>query len=484
MSVMREHVASGLKWTAVSQASRLLSQLIGVLVLAHLLPPTDFGLLAMAATVTGFVSLFLDLGAGAAIVQKNDPSHQLLDSVFWLNAAFGVGLAVLIAAVTPAIAFGLAEPRLKGVLWLLVLAFPISSLGVVHQALLEKISNFRQLAILESSASFTGLAGAAGAALAGWGVYSLVLQTLLTTFLTTCGLWLASQWRPKCRWDFREIRSLAGFSGNLVGFNIFNYFVRNADNLLIGRYLGASDLGYYTMAYKLMLWPLQNISRVVGRAMFPVFSRVQSEQNRLAEAYVRTTAAIALICAPLMFGFFVLREQFVLVALGEKWRPVAAVLAWLVPVGLLQSIGTTVGTLYLATGRTDVMFKWGVLSGIFVIPSFVIGLKWGITGVAAAYCMISVVVFYPALAIPYKLVGLRVGDVVKRCIPSLISAAVMAIAVKVALMAWPARTDYMLPRLILLISLGILIYSGLSLLTQRVLLNDIRRVMFPRSRIE
>jgi O-antigen/teichoic acid export membrane protein len=480
MSVIRQQTVSGLKWTTLSQASRLGSQLLSVIMLARLLPPADYGLAAMAAVVTGFVSLFRDFGTAAAIIQKQNLSQKLLDSVFWLNVAFGLSLACLLGLLAPLIANVFSEPRLKEVLWVLLLTFPIASLGAVHQALLEKASHFRQLAIIESIAAFMSLIGAILAAWSGWGVYSLVLQALLVTSISTIGLWMVSQWRPVFRWEAKEIRDLIGFSGNLVGFNVFNYFIRNADNFLIGRFLGASELGYYSMAYRLMLWPLQNISNVVGRVLFPALSSLQSNHDRLASAYIRATAAITLITAPLMLGFFVLREPFVAVALGSRWLPVANILAWLVPVGLLQSIGTTVGTLYLATGRTDVMFKWGVGTGLLVIPAFYIGLNWGAVGVAAAYAIVSMLLFLPSLAIPFRWVGLRVRDVLFKLLPSIFSATIMALLVAVIAAIWGANMQNQLYRLIILVALGIVVYGVLSLILQRVFLRDIVRAIFRR----
>ena len=276
MTGIRQGTASSFKWAALSQASKLGAQLLSVLVLSRLLPPEDFGLIAMASVSTGFAALFRDLGTTAAIIQKPDPNPRLLDSIFWLNVSFGVILALVFGLLAPVIAIGFAEPLLKDVLWVLFLAFPIASLAAVHQALLEKASRFRPLAIIESTAAIGSLAGAFIAAWSGWGVYSLVLQTLLAAFISTVGLWVASKWRPAFRWEPNEIAGVFGYSGNLVGFNVFNYFIRNADNMLIGRFLGASELGYYSMAYRLMLWPLQNISSVVGRVLFPEFSRLQA----------------------------------------------------------------------------------------------------------------------------------------------------------------------------------------------------------------
>lgn len=473
MSSVLPRVISGLKWTAVSQGGKLIAQFAGIFILARLLPPSDFGLIAMATVATGFANLFRDFGTAAAIIQRTDPPPQLLDSVFWLNVAFGTGLAVLLGLFAPVISFAFAEPRLKEVLWVLLLAFPILGLGAVHQALLEKASCFRPLALIETTAAFIGLASAVWAAWAGWGVYSLVLQTLLTALITTASLWGVSNWRPVLRWDIGELRGVLGFSGNLVGFNIFNYFIRNADSLLIGRFLGATDLGYYSMAYKLMLFPLHNISSVVGRALFPVFSIIQEDKSRLAGAYTRATMAIAFITAPLMMGFFVLREPTIAVALDTRWQPVADVLLWLLPVGLMQSIGATVVGLYLATGRTDIMFKWGIGAGLFVIPAFAIGLPWGITGVAAAYAIAYFIIFYPGLAIPYRLVGLKVGDILWRLMPSVATALVMAAVVAGLNMAWVGNAGNYMLRFGILIGIGILTYIGLSLVTQPILLKDI-----------
>jgi O-antigen/teichoic acid export membrane protein len=482
VSSLRQKAVSGLKWAAFAQFSRLGTQLLAVIVLARLLPPADFGLVAMATVVTGFANLFRDMGSAAAIIQRRDPNPQLLDSLFWLNLVFGFGTALLLWLIAPLVALGFSEPRLKEVLWLLLLIFPLTSIGVVHQALLERASHFRPLAIIESSAAIIGLFGAVLAAQAGWGAFSLVLQNLLAVLITSTGVWLVSKWRPHFNWNTSEILGVLGFGGNLVGFNVFNYLIRNMDNLLIGRFLGSTDLGYYSTAYRLMLWPLQNISSVVGRALFPVFSRLQVDRGRLASAYIRATAATTLITAPMMFGFFVLREPFVMVALGERWLPMAEVLAWLVPVGLLQSVGTTVGSLYLATGRTDVMFKWGVGAGLLVIPAFAIGLHWGITGVAAAYFFVSLLLFLPGLAIPFRLVDLQLSTVLWKLVPALATAFFMALLLFALNAAWPVDTDRVgqTVRLVLLTVIGILTYGCLSLLTQRTLLRDLARLAVNR----
>ena len=473
----RRRAASGFVWSALSQAVRLGSQVLGLIILAHQLPASDFGVITMASMVTGFALLFRDFGTTAAVIQRPDLTPQLLDSVFLFNISIGLCLAVVLVLLSPMLAVFFSEPRLREVLWLLALTFPLGALGLVHQALLERISSFKPVALIESLAALLGLGSAVWAAWSGWGVYSLVMQTLMSAAVTSGGLWFLSSWRPGRNGSLVEIRGLMGFSGNLVGFNVFNYFARNVDNMLIGRFLGVTELGYYSMAYRLMLWPLQNISSVVGRALFPVFSRMQADPERLAGAYLRATAAITLISAPLMLGLFVLREPFVVTVLGSQWMPVADLLAWFAPIGLLQSVGTTVGTLYLATGRTDLMFRWGIFAGTVAIVAFAVGIEWGLQGLVFGYAIAMAILFLPSLMIPLRLVRLRVSRVLVNLLPSVLAAVAIALVIALANRMWGRFMDFQIFRLGVLVALGVLSYGVLSYFLQRELLQDIARTL-------
>ena len=479
--VTTKHVAvSSIKWSSVAQLSRLSAQFIGVVVLARLLPASDFGLVAMATVVTGFASLFRDLGTASAVVQRKDLSPQLLDSVFWFNALVGLALMVLLALLAPVAGLGFAEPRLTEVLWTLALVFPLASMGTVQQSLLERASRFRSLAMLEAIAAFGGLAVAVVGAWTGWGVYSLVSQTLVSTALSTGALWLVSEWRPGRRGRIAELRGLLGFSGNLVGFNIFNYFARNADNLLIGRFLGAADLGIYSMAYRVMLWPLQNISAVMSRALLPTFSRLQDNHDHLGSAYIQYTGAIIFITAPLMVGVFVLREPLILIALGKRWESVSDLMFWLAPVGLLQSVGTTVGSIYIATGRTDVMFKWGVFAGSLTVLAIALGLPWGLEGVAMAYFAVMLFLTLPGFLVPLRLIGLKLKVFMRNLAIPVLLGVVMGLVIYIAQTILPIGNEAIGFRFGLLAALGVGAYALLSLFFQRTLVKRIYSALVNR----
>jgi len=458
--------ASGVLWSGISQAGRVLIQTAALVALSRLLPPTDFGLLAMAGVVTTFVNLLRDMGTASAVIQREVLEKELLDTIFWFNIGLGVALGVLVALFSIPIAMAFNQPGLAGVLTTLAVSFPIASSTAVHQALMERELKFRTLARIEISSALISLAVAAIAALNGCGVYSLVLNALSATVISSVQLWWASPWRPTLRWNSEQFRQLWGFSGNLASFQVLNYFARNADTMLIGRFLGATDLAWYNMGYKLMLFPLTNLSAVIFRSLFPVFSRRQGDVVSFGALYLKATGAIALITAPLMAGVWVLRKPFVEVFFGEKWLPVADVLGWLAPIGFIQSVLSTVGLIYLGVGRTRTMMRWGVFASTLTLVGLVIGLQWGYLGVARSYAIVNLLLFYPGFAIPLRLLGLNFIDLLKSITPQLLIASLMAALVGAVDQVFTSGEGPLF-RLSVLTASGLSIYIGAACLFMR-----------------
>lgn len=214
----------------------------------------------------------------------------------------------------------------------------------------------------------------------------------------------------------------------MTGFNLFNYFARNADSVLIGRFLGAQDLGYYSLAYRLLLYPLQTVSHVIGRVMFPVYAQLQTDDARFRRAYLKTTGAIAFVTFPMMLGLMMCARPFVLTLFGAQWMPVIPLVMILAPVGMLQSIVTTVGAIYLAKGRTDYMLRWGIVTGILAMVAFAIGLPWGVRGVAVAYALATAICLIPNCVIPFRLIQLRIGELRSALLRPFICSAAMFMA--------------------------------------------------------
>lgn len=468
---------SNARWLTLSQAARILLQLVSLFILSRLLQPSEYGLLAMATVAVNFAYLLRDMGTGAAVVQKETLTDQTTNTVFWLNVGMGFVLALALVVVSPFLANYFRIDRLAPVLCLLATVFPVTSASAVHQSLLERNSGFKTLARVEIVSAVIGLAVAVNLAYLGFGVYSLVLQTLVAATSSSVQLWLASPWRPKKIWDKNELKSLWGFSGNLTGFTFINFFARNADSMVIGRVLGSAQLGIYSQAYKVMMFPLQSMSYVAGRALFPVMSRQQSERDKMAQLYFRSLRLIATITAPLMAGLWLLRDPFVAIALGKQWGQVPIVLAWLAPVGFIQSLISTTGTVFMSTGRTDMMMRLGLLGTILQVGSFFVGVNWGIEGVAACYLVANILNGIPHFYFAVRQLNSTLMDLVRAVWQAVFFALLM-----VALL-------YPLYRVLIQMSLahqlvfgvitvvGALIYSGLTLVFSKALVQDCKRMI-------
>lgn len=453
---------SNVRWVMLAQAGRVGLQMVTLLLLARLLPPADFGLAALVVAVSGFVLIWRDLGTATAIVRERTLRPTLVNAVFWLNVGVGLAIAGLMVLLREPLAAVLGELRLSPLLALVACSFPLQGAAAVHQALLERDGRFGALAAIELTAGLLGLSSAVAAALAGWGAKSLVLQTVVSSAVSCALLWWRSGWRPAARLQAGELRGLLHFSGHLTAFNVVNYATRNADTVLIGRVLGPGVLGAYSLAMRVALFPVQHLTWAASRAMLPVMNRPQQAEGELATLYLRSLALITLLSAPLMAGLFVLREDFVAVVLGPQWPLTADLLAWLAPVGFVQSMVSTVGPVYLAHGRSDVLMRMGLTSLALVVAALVVGLPYGPQATAAAYLaafMIQAPVF---LHLTLRRLGRGLGDLggVLAAPTAGVAALMLAIAGLQSLSwmaAWPAPL-----RLLALTVVGGAAYAALA----------------------
>jgi O-antigen/teichoic acid export membrane protein len=458
---------SGIKWSTASQITRQGLRILALLVLARIIGPKGYGVVAMALVVIGFIDLFRDLGTTAAVIQRKDPDQRLLSTVFWTNLAVGSAATAVTFAGAPLAALIYHNEQVTGVLRALSLSFIIAALGLVQLALLQKSLRFRVLAALEGGGAVVSSAVAIIAAVLGMGPYSLVLQSLAFVAIMTSGGWMGSRWRPSWVFALDDLRSIWAYSANVVGFDVVNYFARNADNLLIGRYLGATSLGYYAMAYNVLLFPLQMVSFSLSRVTFPAYAEVQHDKPRIARGYLRVVQVIATFTFPVLTGITVLASPLVELVYGPKWSPAATILMILVPVGLVQSLSALNGSIYRAIGRTDLQLRIGLLWSALVLASFVVGIQWGVVGVAASYAVTSTVILgYPLFKIPLSLIDLRVRDLLNSVWRPLLASATMAAVVLGARLLGPALETHV-AGLASLVALGVLSYGAVSWIVNR-----------------
>jgi O-antigen/teichoic acid export membrane protein len=408
---LRQRTVTGILWSAGTRVGAQFLNFAVTVVLVRLLSPADFGLVATIAIFTGFASIFVDFGLAAALIQRPTLTERHRSSAFWMNLAAGVAIAAVVASLAPLLARFFDEPRLVKLTLVLSLNFVIGSSGIVQSALLYRSMNFRRLGAIDIVSALIGGAAAATAALAGLGVWSLIIQGITTISVRVTLLWTASDWRPRRIIDRAAVRDLWRFSSNLGGFTAVNYWSRNADNFLIGKFVGAAGLGIYGRAYNLMLMPIDQISSVTSRVMFPALSRIQDDRPRVKRTYLRAISIIGLLSFPVLCGLFVVAKPFILTLYGAKWAGVVPVLQLLCVAGLMQPVSVTVGWIYQSQGRTDWFLRWGLAAGAVTVTAFAIGIHWGVKGVALAYAISTYALLYFTFAIPGRLIGMRVRDV-------------------------------------------------------------------------
>jgi len=455
---LKQKVITGSKWIAFANIFTQILGVVSLVVFARLLSPDDFGIFAILMIFVGFLRIFSDMGTGAALIHIKDPSDKLLSSVFYLNLFIGLVLSVSMILMSGPIALFFETPKIKMLLEVISITFIIASFGIVQKALYEKHLNFKTVTIIESFSTFVSLVIGISAAFYGLGVFSLVLQTLSASIILVILLWIYSDWKPMFYFSLDEIKYIWEFTKNLSLFNFINYFARNADNFLIGKFLGSPALGVYSVAYKIMLYPLANVSRTLIRILFPAFAKIQDDNEKFQKIYLRIIFFIALITFPLMLGLMATADILVSVLFGDKWENLYILLIILSPIGMIQSIVTTTGSIYMAKGNTKTLMRIGLVSSTVTVLFFIAGLPFGVEGVAFFYLVANLIMLYPVLKISWSQIDLTVKRGISEVFPILIISIVMAIGVVLVEKVIDTFFSYDILKLIIMILSGILIY--------------------------
>ena len=461
-AVSTTRLASATRWMVagrlVTQASRLLVSVI----LARLLTPEAFGVVAVAMTTIVALEVVKDLGTGAAVIQRPTVDQRLLSSVFYLNVVAGFTAAGLMAGGAPLIAAAFDVPDATPVVRAFALVLAIGGLTQVHHAMLRRSMKFNAVASVEMVGALVNGLVSIGLAVAGLGVWSMVWGNVAAAVVGSVVAWLRSGWKPSRMFGFGPLRENAWFSAHTAGYNVTTFLLQNTDKLLVGRWLGTAPLGVYSLAQRTISYPLESISRVLMTVLFPAFARAQDDEELLRKGYTRAAGAVAFVTLPVMVGAAVVAEPLVRTVLTEKWEPLIPLLWFMAPAGALGALLSCVNTLYSAKGRADWMFRWGLASGAFTLAAFAVGLQWGLQGLAVAYLAVMVVQVPVGYAIVLRLVHMRLRTMARALAPYFAMTALMAAATW-ATVAGLERADAESHwQLLAGIAVGALVYGGLA----------------------
>ena len=438
---LRQQAIDGMFWSFLDRWGGKLFALAVFLVLARLLDPADFGLIALATVFISFAQVFVNQGFAEAVVQRDDLERIHLNTAFWMNVGMGVAMTMLGVLGAGPVAALFREPALEPVVRVLSLAFLLSALNAVQTALLKRHMAFRALTIRTLSANSVGGVVGVAMAFAGFGVWSLVAQQLVGKTVEVAVLWRASDWRPGTEVSREHLGDLFAFSSNVVGINIMNFLNRRSDDLLIGYFLGPVALGYYTVAYRILVTLMDVLTGVTRQVVFPVFSRMQREPERALAAFYKTTQYTAFASFPIFFGLAATAPEVLPVVFGEQWIESVPVMQFLAVGGALIAVTAFNGDVLLGMGHPSWSLRLSVGRGILNVAAFAIAVHWGIVVVAAALA-VRVYLFFPAtMWVMRRLVGLQYGPYLRQFTVAFSGALVIVATVAgLRLVATPALT--------------------------------------------
>ena len=454
---VRAAAARGAVVTGIAQAYKIgISFVSGVLV-ARLLTPADFGLVAMASSCVALVSLIQDLGLNQATIQREKLSQGQMSALFWLSLVTSFFLAGLLALCAPAVAWFFGDARLTGVT--VAFAFLILLGGSQSQpfAILNRELRFVTLAGLDVlSATVSAVAGVTVAWLTSsyWALLAGSLASGLTGIVCVWILCNFKPGRPSFEGDFKEIFR---FGTGLSGFNILSYLARNADNVLIGRFYGAEQLGLYDRAYRLLLFPLMQIQTPLGRVMLPLLARLQSDPERYRTAFTECMSLLMMAVQPGLMLVVVFADDVFLILLGPHWVPAAPIFRWLGVAGLLQAMLMTGAWLLLSQARGGHLFKLGLFIATTTVTSFLIGLPWGPLGVAKSYAITNYIIVAPVVWWLGRRGPVSTRDIVVTALPHIASTAVSGIILVGIWLVLPS------PNALMCFGLAVVSYVGYGL---------------------
>jgi O-antigen/teichoic acid export membrane protein len=396
-ATLRRRTTRGALVASGGQVASLGLRLGTLAILARILAASDFGLVGMVATLTGFLTLFRDVGLSVATVQRARITHEQTSTLFWVNLALGGALFIVCAAAAPLLSSYFHEPRLISITFALGIGFLFNGAMVQHRALMQRDMRFGAMSLIDITALVLSSLLGVAAALNGAGYWALVLSSVALPGFAAVGFWFVTRWRPGPPVRGTGVRSMLMFGGKLTWNSMVVYFAYNVDKMLVGRVFGADALGLYGRAYQLINLPTDNLGQAISQVALPALARLQNEPVQLRDTFLHGYASYLSLVFLITTWCAVCAGDIVLVLLGPKWHAVATIFQLLAPTVLVLGIINPFGWMMMALGFADRSLKLAYMIAPTVILGYAIGSQWGTEGVAAGFSTAMVLLVVPFL---------------------------------------------------------------------------------------
>jgi O-antigen/teichoic acid export membrane protein len=448
--------ARAVAWNYLSWFLSKVLVLATTAVLARLLTPDEFGVVGFATVAIAYLAVLRDLGLGGALIQRRTDVEDAADTVFSINLGLGAVLTAATALLAPWVAGYFDEPRITTLLRVLGLTFLIQSLGTTHLVRLQRDLAFRRKLLPDVGQAAVRMVVSIAAAAAGWGIWALVAGQIAGVTASTMLAWVALPWRPRLRLSRRLVAPLARFGAPLLGVDVIHTVVGNLDYLIVGKVLGASALGLYTLAYRLPELLLLGVVTVLSRVFFPALASIQDDPARLRTGFLASIRYVQMVVVPVGLGLLVAADPIVRVILGSEWLEVVPVVRVLAVFALLSSSMVADGDVYKAMGKPQVLARIAVFKLALLVPALLVGVHHGLVGVALAHLVTTAIVKSLRGFVVARMLEIRPAELGRQFLPTLAAGAVMVAAVLPVLGL--TTTQSPAARLLLAVSTGAVSY--------------------------
>lgn len=465
----------GMAWAYGSYVGLRLTTVVTTAILARLLTPKDFGVVAVAVTFMAFLEMIQGLGVSQAIVIA--PEEQLADQAdtgFTVSVAIGAALAIVAAALGPTVASFFHQPRLATVMPVLGSTFFILGLSSTHYALAMRKIDFRSRTIAElADAGVRGVVGI-GLALAGAGVWSLIIGYVAGNIALTGLLWWLVPWRPRHLRSLRHIRKLLSFGGYVTGIGVMAAFLAQFDNLVVGRVLGVRQLGFYSIATRIPSLFILNVAIVAGQVLFPAFSALDSEGLR--RGVITCFRYIATVVFPLTAFLIVLAEPITIAIFGPRWHGAVGAAQVLCLWAVMSPISMVCGNAFMSRGRARLLFLLAIPQAIALVVGSLLVARHGIVAVSWVQAAIAIAAQIVTLAIARQMFDLQLSSLLGAFAPPLLASAVLS----GLLLAIDHLITTPVPAIAIGALVGAVVYLAVLHMLARDLLPGVYRMVFAR----
>ena len=426
---IRQTAVKGVVWLATQKYGERAISFVVLLILARLLSPAAFGVVALASVFLSFAQIFVDQGLGDAVVQAPKVDQTLLNTAFWTNLVTGLLIMFISVAASQTIAGFYRESQLTPIIRWLSISFVFSALSSVQEALLRRQLRFRSLALRSLIATFGSGLIAVVLARFGLGVWSLVAKMFSYTAISVLALWGISSWRPAFFFSWQSFKSLYAYGIHIVGAQFVDFFNRRSDDMLVGFFLGATMLGYYSLAYSLLMIVTELLIVVPNAVVFPTFSRIRQDMVLFRTSVYEATQMISLITIPFFTCFAILAPEIVQLLYGPQWMKSVPVVQVLMLVGIVHSAFFFFGSLLKAVGKPQWRFAMLSITAVLNVLGFAVAVRWGIIIVAASYVIVAYLVAPIYLELVRRAIDLEIKTYLNQYVPAMVCTVFMSIAV-------------------------------------------------------